>query len=534
MIRGNAVRDSYLLWGEPAMTSNHLRYGFTIGLFLGFVFAQPASAIDIDNPPAGVFADEWYAVYCLGQKSGHAHASMERVKRDGGDVIRCKTVMLIEVGRAGRTLTITMDEQSTETLDGRPLSFSINERAAMVPTTTEGQIKDGKVHFTKTQMGRTQEAVYDLPEGAMLTWGLYREQMKRGLEPGTKYDLPIYAPSIQPEKLTPGRFEVLAREAIDLFGRKVQTVKTRQTLKIRALLGAETEIENFTWFNEQGQALKLSMSMLAFNLELLACSKTVAMAKNDPAEIMVSTLIPAGRPIDGEKAKAITYRIERRSPESSAKLPSIPEMRLQKIVSQSDTGIVVKRTRASAFTDKAEPAALSREDLALYTANSSILDYKDPEVARLVEKAVGGEKSPRRIADTLCRFVSDYVQTKGLNVGFATASEVARSKEGDCTEHGILLAAMGRGAGLPTRVVIGVVYTDRFADQRDVFVGHMWTQFHIDGRWVDLDAAFHQTDVDATHIAFGASPAGDSAMADIFASFFQVMGGLKITPQGIE
>ena len=62
------------------------------------------------------------------------------------------------------------------------------------------------------------------------------------------------------------------------------------------------------------------------------------------------------------------------------------------------------------------------------------------------------------MAEKLCRFVSFYAFEEKLLVGFASASEVARKREGDCTEHGILLAGLGSSDGDPPRVVSGLVY----------------------------------------------------------------------------
>ncbi|NBU87363.1 MAG: transglutaminase domain-containing protein, partial [Verrucomicrobia bacterium] len=70
---------------------------------------------------------------------------------------------------------------------------------------------------------------------------------------------------------------------------------------------------------------------------------------------------------------------------------------------------------------------------------------------------------------------------KNYGVGFATASEVARNKEGDCTEHSMLLAALGRALGIPTRVATGLVYADEFEGEKDVLVYHMWNQFYHPG-----------------------------------------------------
>jgi transglutaminase-like putative cysteine protease len=163
------------------------------------------------------------------------------------------------------------------------------------------------------------------------------------------------------------------------------------------------------------------------------------------------------------------------------------------------------------------------------------VNYTDPKVAELAKQAAGDETDPRKLADKLSRFVSSHVLKKNLSVGFATASEVARSREGDCTEHGVLLAALGRANGIPSRIVTGLVYTDDFGGKSNVLVGHLWTQFWIAGRWLDVDAALGQhTDVDPTHIAMSVGSAGDDGFADLVASTWLSLGKLSITVEQTE
>ena len=78
--------------------------------------------------------------------------------------------------------------------------------------------------------------------------------------------------------------------------------------------------------------------------------------------------------------------------------------------------------------------------------------------------------------------------------------QIVRKPEGDCTEHAVLLATLGRALGIATRVVDGLAYTDYFANRRNVFVPHAWMQAWVDGRWKSFDAAL--AGFDAGHIAF--------------------------------
>jgi hypothetical protein len=117
---------------------------------------------------------------------------------------------------------------------------------------------------------------------------------------------------------------------------------------------------------------------------------------------------------------------------------------------------------------------------------------------------------------------------KNLATGFASAGEVAVTLSGDCTEHAVLLTALLRAAGIPARVVSGLLYVESFAGERDVFGYHMWTQAWIEGRWVDLDA-MGAGDFDATHIALATSPLDDQEdFLQVSTSLAPWMGALSI------
>ena len=74
--------------------------------------------------------------------------------------------------------------------------------------------------------------------------------------------------------------------------------------------------------------------------------------------------------------------------------------------------------------------------------------------------------------------VHHYIDDKSLGVGFASASEVCATREGDCSEHAVLLVALLRAAGIPSRAVSGVVYVDSFVGERQVFGFHVGPGAH--------------------------------------------------------
>ena len=166
-----------------------------------------------------------------------------------------------------------------------------------------------------------------------------------------------------------------------------------------------------------------------------------------------------------------------------------------------------------------------------YLEASPILNHEDAAVRRLLSPIYVdcGPRPPGYRADQLRRIAHEHIESKDLSVGFATASDVARTRQGDCTEHAVLLAALFRGAGIPSRCVTGLVYADQFAGHEGVFGFHMWTQAWVVEQWVDYDATLPDgVRFDATHIALSVSDLNDGLAGSDMAAMVPLLGNLEI------
>jgi transglutaminase-like putative cysteine protease len=67
------------------------------------------------------------------------------------------------------------------------------------------------------------------------------------------------------------------------------------------------------------------------------------------------------------------------------------------------------------------------------------------------------------------------------------ASTVAARREGDCTEHAVLLAALVRARKIPARVVLGIALLE--GPKAVLAVGHAWVEWHDGKQWLLADAA---------------------------------------------
>lgn len=125
-------------------------------------------------------------------------------------------------------------------------------------------------------------------------------------------------------------------------------------------------------------------------------------------------------------------------------------------------------------------------------ASTWIVDHAEPAVQKLrpeVVRAAG--PSPR--VDDLVRFVAAFITRKDLSRGYDPASVVATRRQGDCTEHAALLAALCRMFGIPARVVNGFVLLT--VEGHAAGFGHAWAEAFEDGAWRLADA----TDIAPLH-----------------------------------
>lgn len=72
------------------------------------------------------------------------------------------------------------------------------------------------------------------------------------------------------------------------------------------------------------------------------------------------------------------------------------------------------------------------------------------------------------------------------------AATALQNRSGDCTEFAVLLAAVARARGIPTRIVHGIAYSGRLAGSSHVFSPHAWVQAWDGRRWISYDAGFGQ------------------------------------------
>jgi hypothetical protein len=172
-----------------------------------------------------------------------------------------------------------------------------------------------------------------------------------------------------------------------------------------------------------------------------------------------------------------------------------------------------------------------------YRKASLLADSDEPQIKALTQRALQGVPGTVHARmDALRAAVGRHLNRKDLASGFASATEAVASRSGDCSEHSLLLAACLRAAGIPSRVVAGLMYVDSFADKRNVYGWHMWTQALVDGAWVDVDAVLSPDGprFNVGHLAVVTGAADSASLDPDVANTVSFLGELQIELVSID
>ncbi len=150
-----------------------------------------------------------------------------------------------------------------------------------------------------------------------------------------------------------------------------------------------------------------------------------------------------------------------------------------------------------------------------YLEPDQYIQSDHPEVVKLAQSITRGIQDPCKKVQAIIRWLTDNIE-KVPSVTIPTALEVLRDKKGDCNEHAVLFAALARASGIPTDVVVGLIYQD------GAYYYHAWNMVYIGDKWYFVDPIFGEFPASLYHLALATGSI--EKQTDIM----QVVGNLQV------
>ena len=488
------------------------------GAVLSVAFLLVALPLLGDTPAAGSAAgiiDEWYAIELQGKPAGYRRWTSTPLQ-GGGYLVAIEEELSMkrdrEVARARKKIAIEEDAA------GKLLSFRVEQWLSDEPTRIEGVARDGRFHMKRSDGGGPQrESEIPIPPDALGDRRL-REVLKTALgKKGDRTAAVVFLP--EPEFLRFAKQTFLVSDAVDPAPGRGKRLHVESSIDI--LPGI---VQNEIYDGDLAlQSLSLEVAGLRFAMKRSTMKEVLEEDYGSPPEIFLSMAVrPRGKSSRG--AREAEYVLSLR--EGSFQGPDVFRAAGQEVLESRGPAsrvVRVRRTEPSSSVARPVPAPGGMEDCLRPNA------YIQSDQKRIVDVArhtAGEEKDAWKAAVALERWVHEHIREKDLKVPFATAAEVVESRKGDCTEHAVLLAALLRASGIPSRVAAGLV------ESQGQFVGHMWTEAWlgdaVPGGWVVLDATRGRGDVAADRLAFGVSSLETSDLPRFFLEVLLALGKLDM------
>ena len=268
-----------------------------------------------------------------------------------------------------------------------------------------------------------------------------------------------------------------------------RVVVLTEVVSVAEISGAG-QIVTTSYVNDDLRVLKSSVPMMGMSIEMVACTKEFALGDNDVLEIVDKMFLPSPVALDVGAAESISYLLVPKIPGDRLVIPSGDNQEVREV---ANGGLIVTVKPAQPPEGARFPYKGGDKIVLEAMKPTRFVQSDRKEIIELARRAVGRTKDAAEAARRIEKFVAEYIENRGLSVGYASAAEVAAGREGDCTEFAVLTAAMCRAVGIPAQVAMGFAYVKDFAGLQNRFGGHAWVRAYIgreNGKWMGLDAAF--------------------------------------------
>lgn len=484
------------------------RRGLASIVWLAVLLSVAQPVMPAEPPPASPAATEevWQAIAIRGQRIGYGRLVTSQARRDGQTVFISQSRLHTVIKRFDGQLTLLIEQHVEEDAEGNLIRFTYrmeNPPASQLEMVGE---REGDALVLKTTAGG-QTTTTRLPVNGELKSPQYLDRLMetQPLPAGESRTVQLFDPQVN---------SVLSVRATGRGPAEFTPPGGAQqsgTLAVVEFLTGLPGVKVDVYFDSDNKMVFNEIPLLGTATWTVTREEALAKIPED-VDLGLAALLKVPRIPNAKRSREIVYRFTRPEP-FEATIFAQDERQSPVQVSPNVVEVTVRAVRPG----EPLPAAVTPSaPAAVFTESTTMARCDDPEIVKLARDAAPADASPADFAVQAEQAVHRWLNRKNMSTNLATASEVVRSREGDCTEHAVLLAAVLRARKVPARVALGLVYWDA----NSALAGHAWTEAWLNGRWVTLDATQATGGVGATHVKLS-----DANLAEGDAAF--LAGGIS-------
>jgi len=468
--------------------------------------------------------ESWDAVFLKGTKIGYVHTYIEKVREKSRELYRVRVDQVFNFRRLDDSVVMKLLYGTIETPNGEVLRLDTRTLVSDNELRVHGDVVGGKMKLVMEGTNQRQEQTIPWTRDIRGPYAAEQSMARKPMEEGETRHLKMYIPDVN-------RVVEIALNAGPISDVALGDGSTRPLRKIAqtAMLDGKVrpELAATLWADSSGQVLKSEVDLLG-GIVMYRTTKEGAISPigrgNVRFDQIRSSIIEVKKVIPNPRqTRFVQYRLTLKD-EDPTKL--FPADRRQSIKPGPKKNTVVLNVQTSGPNEgESGPAEVEAE----FLRPNGMVTSEDEEVKRLAKKAVGDAADPWEKVVRIEQWVARNMKNN-FATAFAPANEVARNLTGDCSEHAVLVAAMCRSVGIPSRAAIGMIYMNDDRRRLKGFGFHMWPEAYVNQRWVAVDSSWDQTDVDATHIKLIDTSLEGVSPFEPFLPILRVLGKLEIDP----
>ncbi len=429
------------------------------------------STIDLRESAAVAQAEreDYQGIYFQHQKIGYV-ANVYHPNQDKTVTIDQKAQMILNV--AGRRNPINLHLRAMLEQSGKLKNFTFSFHSPFYRMRAVGQAKGKRVVFTLTTGSATIHDSVELSAAPLISTTRRAYLLKKGIEPGQKFKIPWFDPiSLNGQNTI---VEYYGKERTYIHGRVYNLHHF-----VEMFAGARVN----SWLDDSGDVIK-EESPAGFVFLKEPKFKALAGIKESPELLSAVSAKLIGEMPSIAGRTQMHYRLI---------FPDTALFQLNSGRQSYAKGLLTIRLESlSDFSGEKTPVSPSD---ASYLAPTASVQSNAPAIRKLASEITAGKTDDLNKVRALTDYVYSHLEKRPV-LGFPDALTVLKSGKGDCNEHTVLFAALARAAGIPCRMVAGVMYF------KGAFYYHAWDEVHISGKWLSLDTTTNQLPADLSHIKF--------------------------------
>ncbi len=475
----------------------------------GLAAAQPEESFEQTLLDAMV-GESWFQVNALGQTVGYAYMSTQVDRDEEKPLLKTvnETFMTVQQGgQACESKSVLTIYHNTNFV---PIRFLFTSDLFGLQQHVEAVLRGRRLYVTSTTGGQNRQVELPVSDAFGSEVEITRAALEGRLKPGTRFEFQTYNPatgSLDEVTVTVGELDT------------VQLPDGPVKAWILEIFSSALGVTSTEWIAEPADVVKVAFPVLG--AAMVKVTEKEALEGFSPLKI--SDHIPVDFAVSNVKQVRSMVLDVTTPTDDIADL--IPEDARQRFIRHQQHGTGTLQVRS------VEPAPgatstlpVTGNGLSGYLQSTEYLQPDDPQIIAAAKEAIGGEQNAWAAAKKLVHWVYRTIELKDREPAPVTSKHVLEARAGDCTEHTVLYAALGRAVGLPTKFCAGIAMSE------GAFYYHAWPEVYVgQAGWIAVDPTWDETVVDATHIKLGEGPLNQQSFARICLAAGRTMGNLEVT-----